>query len=162
MAKRQWRRLSSEDRREAIRLASKGLSLRQIAAAIGRGKSLVHVVLRPLGGAIRREMVEETAGRLSIEERVEIRLGLERGACFAQIARELGRHRSTVCREVNANGGRLRYAPIAAHRRAVKRAHRPKVTKLAANAVLCERVSEGLQASWSPQQIAASLRVESG
>jgi IS30 family transposase len=162
VAKRKWERLSSEDRRQAIRLSARGMSLRQIGAEIGRGKSLVQIVLRPLGGVIRRELVEETPGRLSAEDRVEIRLGLERRESYAQIARDLGVHRSTVCREVKANGGRHNYRPLTAHRRAVARARRPKMTKLAANPQLCQRVSERLEALWSPQQIAISLRAESG
>jgi IS30 family transposase len=107
-------------------------------------------------------MLVSSDSRLSLEQRVEIRVGLDRGWSFADIGRELGRHRSTICREVHANGGRAEYRPLAAHRRAMQRARRPKATKLAANPVLCERVIADLERLWSPQQIAGRLRREFG
>src|SRR5687767_12670279 len=105
MAKREKRRkvrLSSEDRREAIRLAAKGCTHRQIAEKLRCSRSWIQAILRPLGGVIRRELVLETPGRLSIEDRVEIRLGVGRRESYAQIGREIGFHRSTITREVNA------------------------------------------------------------
>ena len=49
---------------------------------------------------------------------------------------------------------------MAAHRRAEQLARRPKPTKLAANAVLCGRVIQGLEALWSPTQVCSKLRSE--
>ncbi len=90
---------------------------------------------------------------------MEIRLGLERGESFAAIGRRIGRDRSTVCREVNANGGRDRYRPLAAHRRSLEQRRRPKPAKLTGGA-LCAEVTAGLEKLWSPQQIARRLRAE--
>jgi IS30 family transposase len=67
-----------------------------------------------------------------------------------------------VCREINANGGRDRYQPMAAHQAAQARARRPKPTKLADNPALLERVTHDLERWWSPQQIARRLRAEFG
>lgn len=39
---------------------------------------------------------------------------------WAEIARRVGRHSTTVAREVNANGGRRGYPPAVADRRALK------------------------------------------
>src|SRR6202011_5145342 len=108
-------------------------------------------VLRPLGGVIRRDMLETSGRRLSIEERVEIRVGLELGLSSRAIARGLGRDPATVCREVKRWGGRHAYRPVPAHQAAVVAARRPKATKLALNPVLCDRVAAELARLWSPQ-----------
>jgi IS30 family transposase len=48
------------------------------------------------------------------------------------------------------------------HRRAHALARRPKPTKLSADRRLCQRVIDGLQRQWSPEQIARRLREEFG
>jgi IS30 family transposase len=67
---------------------------------------------------------------------------------------------STISREVGGVHQRGTYDAIKAQRRARRAARRPKERKLEANTRLCERVVELLEAWWSPQQIAARLRVE--
>jgi IS30 family transposase len=156
--KRRWHRVSESKRREVIRLAARGLPQREIAEQLQLAKGSVWRVVGPLGGVIRPESWVVPEGRLSIDDRVEIRLGLERGERLADIAERIDRHRSTVWREVRDNGGSRRYAPMAAHRRACERARRPKETKLAANPALCAEVVAGLEKLWSPEQIAARLR----
>jgi len=76
-----------------------------------------------------------------------------------EIARRLGRAPSTVCREVAANGGGGRYRACAADRRAVRLMRRPKPAKLARCPRLREAVESKLELRWSPQQIAAWLRI---
>ena len=160
MGKRQWRRITPEVRREILRLAAKGVTIYEIADLVCRSHGAVQAVVFPMGGVLRRDSLEPVVGRLSAADRVEIRIGLERGESFAVIARTLGVDRSTVCREVNANGGRGRYRPIQAHREACRRVLRPKVTKLAGCARLRERVVGDLERLWSPEQIAQRLRDE--
>ena len=154
-------RASPDDRREIIRLGARGLSHRQIAAEVGFSSATVLRVLQPLGGVFRAPE-EHTVGRsrLSLDERVEIRIKLEAGCSFRQIAALLGRAPSTVTREVAANGGREGYAPMAAHRAASGNARRPKRTKLSANAELCGLVTSLLEKLWSPEQIRDHLRDE--
>ncbi|UZN05421.1 IS30 family transposase [Cellulomonas sp. S1-8] len=118
----------------------------------------VYNVLRPLGGVIRKDGWSPTGLRLSLDERVEIRVGLETGASLRAIAASLGRSPSTICREVRAGGGRRRYAPVAAHRRAQRESLRPKPTKLAVNHRLRAQVVADLERLWSPEQITARLR----
>ena len=65
-----------------------------------------------------------------------------------------------MSREVNANGGRAKYRPIAAHRRACERLRRPKPTRLGENPRLLARVVADLEALGSPEQIAQRLRYE--
>ena len=160
MGTRQWRRIDADLRRRMVQLAARGLSQREIARELGRHQWVVGRVLRPLGGVWRGDGWEPSPVRLSLDERVEIRVGLERGETFTAIGMEIGRATSTVSREVNANGGREGYAPVAAHRAAQARARRPKVTKLAANPQLCRRVIAQLELWWSPEQIARRLRAE--
>jgi IS30 family transposase len=119
-------------------------------------------MVAPYGGVWRREGWERSPSRLSIGERVEIRVGLERGWSFARMGRELGRATSTISREVGANGGRDDYQPVRAHECAWMQARRPKPTKLASHPELCARVIADLQGWWSPEQIALRLRAEFG
>jgi len=157
MRKRRWMKLPPHIRREVIRRAAQGWSYQQIVNDLSLSLGVVERVLQPLGGVVRKEMWESSGKRLSLEERIEIRLAVERGASYRAIAVRLGRSASTICREVRANGGRERYAPLAAHRRAYECARRPKVTKLGSDPRLCARVIQDLQALWSPQQIARRL-----
>lgn len=152
-----WK-LPNSIRREIIGLATKGGSSRSIAAEVGISATTVCRVLGPLGGVLRPESWHPSDSRLSIDQRVEIRLGLERGQSFRVIGARIGRAASTVCREINANGGRARYRPMVAHRRAQALARRPKSTKLSCNRVLRERVTGDLLELWSPEQIARRLR----
>jgi len=156
--RRRWKWLPEDTRREIIRLAARGLTSEQIRVEVDVALGTVGNVLRPLGGVIRPEMWEPSSARLSLEERVEIRLKLEAGWSFRAIAGESGRATSTISREVNAHGGRHGYAPIRAHREACALARRPKATKLASNPQLCARVVEDLERLWSPKQIARRLR----
>jgi IS30 family transposase len=163
--KRRWReqryvRVPSEVRVQIIRLAHKGATYRQIIERLDVSVGAVSKVLRPLGGVIRKAMYEPGPGRLSLDDRIEIYVGLGQGDSIRSIASRLGRSASTVCREVARNGGVRGYRPVAAHDQAQVRACRPKPTKLADNPVLCEVVIAGLERLWSPEQISALLRVE--
>ena len=161
MAKRQWRRLDADLRRRITRLAAQGATYRQILEQVDTSSGAINIVLRDWGGVTRCDTVwEPSPRRLSLEDRLSIKVGLEVGRSLSAIARELGRAPSTVCREVAANGGRSRYQPGAAHARAARCARRPKPTKLAVNAELCQRVIDDLIRLWSPEQIRTRLRTE--
>ena len=163
MARRVWRRMDREVRQRVVRFAAKGWTRERIAREVCRSTGSISNVLQPLGGMWRSdERWDPSPSRLSLDERVEIKVGLELGASFAALGRQLVRATSTVSREVAANGGRKRYRPIGAHRRACARARRPKPTKLATNRKLCTRVMSDLEAWWSPEQIAERLRQEFG
>ena len=95
--------------------------------------------------------------RISGAERVEIMRSRDAGLRPAQIARRIGRHRSTVCREIernkNADGD---YHALMAHGRAADKARRPKAFKLNDNA-LCAVIEGWMDQGWSPKLIADVL-----
>ncbi len=89
----------------------------------------------------------------------EARLGVPR------IAERLGRHRSTIYRELRRNWHRdaeMReingYYPTVAHGTAARRRHR--LGKLQRNTTLATLVVERLNQDWSPEQIAGRLRCD--
>ena len=160
MAKRRWQRITPEVRREVMRLAVGGASYRDIKGRIDLPTGSVGLVLRPLGGVVRGEQWAAPSGvRLSLEERIGIHLGLEQGKSFRAIAQELRRAPSTISREVANHGGRGGYKAVAAHRQAEIAARRPKPAKLASPELAAE-VEARLRQLWSPEEIAARLRID--
>ncbi len=100
------------------------------------------------------------AQRVSFDERARVEAMSTEGVEVAEIARRLGRHRSTVYRELKRGGGRCGYDAGAAHVSAAARAARPKAPKLVADPELAAAVAGGLAQRWSPQAISAQLRAE--
>jgi IS30 family transposase len=161
--RRRYRRLPDQVRREIFRLAAAGLSYRQIKAQLDVSQGAIQRILVPKGHVIRVEDWRMPSGRrLSLEQRIEIGQGLARGHSFRRIGESIGCAASSVCRDVNANGGRSRYFPLDAHRRAHRMARRPKPTKLSCHTTLRRRVIADLERLWSPQQIAKRLKVDFG
>jgi len=100
-------------------------------------------------------------GSLSASEREEIRVGIEVGESDDAIAARIGRHRSTIWREIAANGGRGRYRAAAAEERAARAACRPKKPWIEERPWLWEEVQGLLRTKkWSPEQIAQRVRKE--
>jgi IS30 family transposase len=161
MAKgRRYRWLTPENRRLVEERLADGVLPRVIAVELGC--SARTVVRARADAVLRRQQRRCDSGfRLSIEERIEIAMRVAAGESDSEIARGLGRHRSTICRELARCGGkRGHYAPFAAERRARKLARRPKATKLSRSARLLAAVEAGLGRRWSPEQISAKLRVD--
>ncbi len=88
--------------------------------------------------------------------RIEAMVGL--GHSAAEVARRLGRSRSTVCREIARNSGRCGYRAEAAQQAATVRARRPRESKLVCDPGLASAVAAGLAQRWSPHAIAEGLR----
>jgi IS30 family transposase len=102
---------------------------------------------------------KQRPGSLTVGEREEICLGIERGERNATIAVRLGRHRGTIGREIDRNGGRRHYRPHRAQARADEVARRPKDRWFSARAWLWAEVVALLTTTkWSPEQIARRLR----
>jgi transposase, IS30 family len=132
-----------------------GERVRVIAADFG---CCTNTVRRVRADLWLRRRVSDSGFRLSFEERVEIAVRVARGESNAEIARALGRHRSTIGRELARCQSRGHYRPTTAQRKADRLARRPKATRLAANPGLLAAVEAGLSERWSPQQISVRLR----
>ncbi len=150
------RRFTEADRATIWQMREAGVSVKRIANHLGRQNSSLRKFIADAGGHRPRERTRSEL-RLSLEEREEISRGLAAGSSIRSIARVIDRTPSTVCREVNANGGRKRYRALVADRGARRRALRPKHTKLARCRRLRAIVERKLEARWSPQQISAWL-----
>ena len=149
-------RLSEREKEEIARLSAMGLPSRLIGAQLGRHhRSVWGYIARLRRGAVREPT--RSPLRLSLTEREEISRGLAGGESLGAIARRLGRSPSTIAREVAVNGGCKRYRACAADKAAVRRARRPKRSKLASCARLRAVVDAKLVLRWSPQQISGWL-----
>jgi IS30 family transposase len=149
-----WK-LSDAQLAPALEARAAGATYAQAAAIVGVSAQTVWE--RVHAGPVRKRR----PGALSLEEREEIRVGIERGECDAAIAARLGRHRGTIGREIRANGGRRRYRAHRADERAVKCARRPKVPWTTSRPALWVVVQTQMRTKkWSPTLIARWLRRE--
>jgi transposase, IS30 family len=105
-----------------------------------------------------RRRVVDSGFRLGFEDRVRIEVGIAGGLSDSEIARVLGRHRSTVGREIARCQSRGHYRAVTAQRRADVCRRRPKSSRLADSPRLLAAVEAGLRRRWSPQQIARWLK----
>ncbi len=154
-----WRPFSEAERAEIWDSIERGESFRVIGRRLGRAHGSIRTFL--VDNAGRRPRPPGSSDlRLTLAECEEISRGLAGGLSLRAIAAGMGRAPSTVCREVNTNGGRASYRALQADRSARRRARRPKVPKLAGCPRLRRVVEAGLENYWSPQQISAWLALE--
>jgi IS30 family transposase len=139
-------------RRDAERLfwreIGKGLTSEEAAIAVGASQAAGGRWFRERGGMPTFLRVPVTGRYLSFEEREEIALLKAQDAGVREIARRLGRHPSTISRELRRNaatrGGKLDYRASVAQWKAELMAQRPKTAKLVENDRLREYVQERL------------------
>ena len=179
-------RLSREVKRRFWQLIGQGGSTTAAAVGAGVSSTTAEGWFADCGGMAPLSLAEPSRRYLSCSERETIDLCWAEGWTQAEIARELGRDRSTICRELARNrlargrrkpplpDGRRRRPGLAAgqkarpHYRAEKaqaraeqQARRPKPAKLAQHRVLRDWVADKLEhEQWSPEQIARRLRLE--
>jgi len=148
--------LSAAGKKELWKRWRAGESISDIARALQKPPGSVHGMLEVTGGISPPERRRRGCA-LTPSEREEISRGLAAGESLRTIAARLGRCASTVCREVNRNGGRRRYRAQKAEEQASKRARRPKRCWLAINERLRVVVAGKLRDDWSPEQISGWL-----
>lgn len=99
-------------------------------------------------------------GSLTLDDRIKISAGIERGDSFAVIGLAIGRPRQTVSAEVNRHGGREGYQARAADVAAGWSARRVRQRWFETRPDVWVVVQERLKKYWSPEQVANTLRRE--
>ena len=109
-------------------------------------------------GSVGSADVPGVSGRyLALHDRLAIADGLRAGSTLTVIAAGIGKHSSTVSREVrNRSTGGL-YLPYRANEAAAADRARPKQSKLVTNQKLRDAVDNGLSLRHSPEQISHRL-----
>ena len=144
-----------------------GVGVEEAAVAVGVSVRVGRRWFRDGGGMPTLDLAEPSGRNLCLREREEIALGVVAKESDQRIAERIGRHRSTVTRELERNcrvkNGyliRAEYRATMAQTRADERARRPKERKLATSAPLQQYVQAKLAKNCSPEQIAYRLRVD--
>jgi Helix-turn-helix domain len=145
-------RLSEREKDRIAELVAGGAPAWRLHREINRSRWAIRRAVNALQ-RVPKPVPKRSPLRLSLAEREEISRGLAAGDSLRSIARRLGRVPSTISREVKANGGARRYRACRSDRAALRRARRPKPSKLAQCARLRAVVEEKLELRWSPQQI---------
>lgn len=120
--------------REFWRQVAKGLTSEDAAVAVGASQAAGSRWFRERGGMASLDLAPLSGRYLSFGEREEIALLRAQNVGVSQIAGRLGRHRSTISRELRRNaatrGGRLDYRASVAQWKAELLAQRPNPAKL--------------------------------
>lgn len=135
----------------------RGESMHDIAKAFDRGHSSVQRIISETGG-FRPSPRKRSTKALTLSERESISRGIASQLSMRQIADQLDRSPSTICREIHRNGGYAAYRATAADQAAYDRALRPKSCKLVCNQALARAVAQKLKKHWSPDQISGWLK----
>jgi IS30 family transposase len=154
--------LAPERVRLVLDLLAAGLNPAQAARAAGVSLGYAYGLHHKMGGVYRPPGVTYSARYLDREERYELARLLELGLSRRQAAARMGRHPSTIGRELDRNkdprtGG---YQPERAHRLAWQRQRRPKPSKLSRDPVLRAGVQRLLDRRCSPEQASGRLQVD--
>lgn len=134
-----------------------GKTLSEIGLTVDRHAGSIFGVLK-LKGGISPVQRKRRASFLTLQEREEISRGLVVGLSIRSIAINISRSPSTISREVNRNGGVVKYRANIADKKASLLALRPKKCKLQKDTDISYLVEEKLLNDWSPEQIAGWLK----
>jgi IS30 family transposase len=143
--------------RVALFELARGATIDEAAEAVGVSPRSVDRFVREHGRMTVRETTQRP-GVLTFEDREEIRVGIERDESNSQIGERIGKHRSTVWREIDRNGGRDEYRAWRAHDDASVRARRSRETWIQKRPWLWKIVVGHMKDdAWSPEQISHRL-----
>ncbi len=135
-----------------------GVSHRDAAKIAGVSASTVWRLIGEYGVVMCHER-KPRANALTIEEREEIRIGVENNESDSDIGRRLGRPRGTIGREIARNGGRRKYRAHLAQDRADRAARRTRPRWWETRGWLWDIVWGLLVTeAWSPEQVAGVLK----
>lgn len=100
--------------------------------------------------------------QLSQSEREHIASLLSEGSSLGDIAKALGRNKSTISRELARNSApeRPRYTPCRAHARACDRKTTANTHERLKNDFIRQYVKDSLEKGWSPEQISGRIRID--
>jgi IS30 family transposase len=144
--------------RVALRAVAGGATQVEAARVAGIGKNTVGRAVLVHGVGVLRERTPRAAA-LTIVDREEVFAGIERKESDATIGERIGRHRSTIWREVRENGGREAYRPHRAQQCADDVARRCRESWTVTRPWLWDEVQRLLRTKkWSPEQISWRLR----
>jgi IS30 family transposase len=149
-------RLSVKEKERIRELLAEGAPFWRLCEEVHRSRHAIRRAVLALSRPAPR-VRQRSPLRLSLEEREEISRGLVTGLSLRVIAQGLGRSASTVSREVARHGGRRAYRACRADRGALRRARRPRPSKLTACPRLRTVVETKLELRWSPEQISGWL-----
>lgn len=155
------RRVSWQSQREALDLLSQGHNPMEVARRTGVSKSYLYELHHRVGGVYRPVSATYSDRFLDRDERYEIARLHELRWSIRAIAAKLGRHPSTISRELRRNLDTRSgtYVPERAHRLAWERQRRPKHSKLGHDPVLRAQVQAMVDKRLSPDQISGRLKV---
>jgi transposase, IS30 family len=152
-------------RTEFWELVRQGLTVAEASVEVGVSRFAGMDWYRDRGGVMpRAHPPATTRPRLTLEQREEIAVLHAAEVSNAEIARQIGCHRSTIGREL-AKGSttfpdrRAKYRANTAQLAADRRAMRARGGKLAQNPRLRTQVQDWLEDEFSPEQISAQLKI---
>ena len=125
MARASWHRLSAAERTQLWTQWREGRSAAEIGRHLGRGRHAIQCIVERHGGTAPQPR-RRADDRLTLCQREEISRALSIGESARCIAQRIGKHHSTISREIARNGGRRAYRAAAAEQAAWRRALRPK------------------------------------
>jgi len=98
-----------------------------------------------------------TFNHLTQEERYHIYIMHKKNISLGEIAEDMGRHKSTISRELLRNKGNCGYRYQQAHIKAQRRhIHKPKAIKL--DEAMKRVITSHIEEKWSPEQISGRLK----
>jgi len=150
------------DAREAVvRLLLAGERVMDVVERTGVSESTVYRLRARLGDMCRPADCDYDSRYLNLLERREIARMHDLGLSQRQIAKQLGRSPSTICRELRRHWHAQfdAYLPEFAHHQAWQNQRRPKPSKISLHRRLREWVQARLNERLSPEQISGRLPI---
>src|SRR5207237_724980 len=95
-----------------------------------------------------------TFAQLTLQDRIEIEINYRNGLSLSDIARNIGRSKGSICREIagRPRRGVGKYQAYVSHGKALKRRLDKKPNRLK-DELIRSYVKEKLKIGWSPEQI---------